>query len=93
MRSMPRRLIGALLVLWPLLSSAEETPLPPFKLPPGFVLEVVYNAFEHVSELQIYRAQDLSDCICVAKLKHHVPHQFHGCFTPEVFGTSTRIDG
>ena len=59
----------------------------------GYLLEVVYNGFEHVSELQIYRAQDLRDCICVAKLKHHVPHQFHGCFTPEVFDAPTGILG
>lgn len=51
----------------------------------GYVLEVVYNGFEHLSELQIYRADDIKEQVCSAKLKHHVPHQFHGFFTPEVF--------
>jgi all-trans-8'-apo-beta-carotenal 15,15'-oxygenase len=51
----------------------------------GYVLEVVYNGFEHKSELQIYRADDITEQVCTAKLKHHVPHQFHGYFTPQVF--------
>lgn len=51
----------------------------------GYVLEVVYNGFEHKSELQIYRADDLHNQICNLKLRHHVPHQFHGFFTDQVF--------
>ncbi|MFP6808219.1 MAG: carotenoid oxygenase family protein [Pseudomonadales bacterium] len=51
----------------------------------GYVLEVVYNAFEHKSELQIYQANDLNNQVCNLKLKHHVPHQFHGFFTDKVF--------
>ena len=51
----------------------------------GYLLEVVYNGFEHLSELQVYRAENPSDCVCQLKLKHHVPHQFHGFWTPEVF--------
>jgi all-trans-8'-apo-beta-carotenal 15,15'-oxygenase len=51
----------------------------------GYILEVVYNAFDHKSELQIYRADDIENQVCNLKLKHHVPHQFHGFFTPEVF--------
>ena len=51
----------------------------------GYILEVVYNAFEHKSELQIYRADSIADQVCALKLRHHVPHQFHGFFTPEVF--------
>lgn len=54
----------------------------------GYLLEVVYNAFEHLSELQIYRADDVTDQVCCLKLKHHVPHQFHGFFTPEVFAAA-----
>jgi all-trans-8'-apo-beta-carotenal 15,15'-oxygenase len=53
----------------------------------GYVLEVVYNAFDHKSELQIYRAQDVTDQVCCLHLKHHVPHQFHGYFNEEVFMT------
>ncbi len=51
----------------------------------GYLLEVVYNAFEHKSELQIYRADNVTDRVCNLHLKHHVPHQFHGHFTPYVF--------
>ncbi len=51
----------------------------------GYVLEVVYNGFDHISELQVYRADDLTDQVCKLKLKHHVPHQFHGYFTPKLF--------
>ena len=51
----------------------------------GYVLEVVYDAFQHISELQVYRADNIADHVCSLKLKHHVPHQFHGYFTPEVF--------
>lgn len=51
----------------------------------GYLLEVVYNGFEHLSELQVYRADNPRDQVCQMKLKHHVPHQFHGFFTPEVF--------
>ena len=55
----------------------------------GYLLEVVYNGFEHLSELQIYRADDINDQVCAAKLKHLVPHQFHGFYTPEVFTTTS----
>ncbi len=51
----------------------------------GYVLEVVYDAFDHLSELQIFRAQDVTYRVCTLRLRHHVPHQFHGHFTPEVF--------
>ena len=51
----------------------------------GYVLEVVYDAFDHLSELQIFRAQDVTDRVCRLRLQHHVPHQFHGHFTPQVF--------
>ncbi len=49
----------------------------------GYLLEVVYNAFEHRSELQIYRAEQADDLVARLHLKHHLPHQFHGFFTPE----------
>jgi all-trans-8'-apo-beta-carotenal 15,15'-oxygenase len=54
----------------------------------GYLLEVVYNAYEHKSELQIYRADDVTDQVCSLHLKHHVPHQFHGYFSEEVFMTA-----
>jgi len=51
----------------------------------GYLLEVVYNAFEHKSELQIYRSEDVTDQVCCLHLGHHVPHQFHGHFSDRVF--------
>lgn len=54
----------------------------------GYILEVVYDGYEHLSELQIYRADDIADRICRMKLRHHVPHQFHGYFTPDLFQTA-----
>ena len=51
----------------------------------GYVLEVVYDAFDHLSELQIFRAQDVTDRVCRLRLRHHVPHQFHGHFADTVF--------
>jgi all-trans-8'-apo-beta-carotenal 15,15'-oxygenase len=51
----------------------------------GYLLEVVYDGFAHKSELQIYRADNVTDQVCRLPLQHHVPHQFHGYFTPELF--------
>lgn len=51
----------------------------------GYLLEVVYNGFEHKSELHILRADNLRDQVAKLSLKHHLPHQFHGAFTPQVF--------
>lgn len=51
----------------------------------GYLLEVVYDAYQHKSELQIFRADNVHDQVCTLKLQHHVPHQFHGFFTPSVF--------
>jgi all-trans-8'-apo-beta-carotenal 15,15'-oxygenase len=48
------------------------------------VLEVVYNGFEHRSELVVYRADDVTDQVCRLHLRHHLPHQFHGFFSGDV---------
>lgn len=50
----------------------------------GYLLEVVYDAFRHLSELQIYRADRPTDLVARLHLTHHLPHQFHGFFTPQV---------
>ena len=50
----------------------------------GYVLEVVYDAYKHRSELQVFDAHTLG-AVCSLRLKHHVPHQFHGFFTESVF--------
>ena len=50
----------------------------------GYLLEVVYNGFEHKSELHIVRAEDPTDLVGKLHLRHHLPHQFHGLFVPEV---------
>jgi len=51
----------------------------------GYVLEVVYNGFDHISELLILDAKRLSDCRAKLTLRHHLPHQFHGLFVAETF--------
>lgn len=51
----------------------------------GYLLEVVYDGYAHKSELQVYRADNVTEQVCRLPLNHHVPHQFHGFFTPEVF--------
>lgn len=48
----------------------------------GYLLEVVYDGYKHRSELQIFRASDISGPMCRLGLKHHLPHQFHGFFQP-----------
>ena len=53
----------------------------------GYVLEVVYDGYKHRSELQILEAESL-ETRAVLALKHHVPHQFHGHFTSDVFVSS-----
>ena len=50
----------------------------------GYVLMVVYNAFEHRSELRVYRANDIEDCVATLQLRHHLPHQFHGFWHDEL---------
>jgi all-trans-8'-apo-beta-carotenal 15,15'-oxygenase len=51
----------------------------------GWLLSVVYSAAEHRSRLVVLDARDLeSDPVAVAHLRHHVPHGFHGTFTPRV---------
>jgi len=51
----------------------------------GYVLEVVYNGFDHISELLILDAKQLSNCHAKLTLRHHLPHQFHGLFVAETF--------
>ena len=51
----------------------------------GYLLVVVYNGFEHRSELRIFKAENIEAPVCILKHPHHLPHQFHGFFTPEIF--------
>ena len=51
----------------------------------GYLMEVVYDAYQHKSELQILRADNISDQVARLPLQHHLPHQFHGFYTPQVF--------
>ena len=53
----------------------------------GYLLEVVYDGYRHSSELQVYRADDVTERICTLPLRHHLPHQFHGFFTAQTFGS------
>ena len=56
----------------------------------GYVLEVVYDAFEHRSSLQIFRAADITEPVAILKLRHHLPHQFHGFWHDEVLLAEAR---
>jgi all-trans-8'-apo-beta-carotenal 15,15'-oxygenase len=51
----------------------------------GVLLDVVYNANEKNSELWVMDAADIGNVISRVVLPHHIPHQFHGFFTPQLF--------
>ncbi len=51
----------------------------------GVLLDVVYNANSRCSELWVLDAADLTQCLAKVLLPHHIPHQFHGFFTPQLF--------
>lgn len=51
----------------------------------GWLLTLVYSAFEHRSRLVVLDARDLQgEPVAVAHLRHHVPLGFHGTFTDRV---------
>jgi len=50
----------------------------------GYILELVYNAHAHRSELVILSGNSLHTEVARLILKHHIPHQFHGFFATEV---------
>lgn len=50
----------------------------------GYVSSVVYNADEHKSYVVVLDASNMEE-IARVNLKHHVPHQFHGQFSPHTF--------
>ncbi|RLE20963.1 MAG: lignostilbene alpha-beta-dioxygenase [Actinobacteria bacterium] len=56
----------------------------------GYILEVVYNAHEHNSSLVIFRATDISEPVATLKLRHHLPHQFHGFWSDRVLLDAAR---
>ncbi len=51
----------------------------------GYLLEIIYDGYRHKSDLVVLRADNLDEEVCRAHLTHHLPHQFHGYFTPQVF--------
>jgi all-trans-8'-apo-beta-carotenal 15,15'-oxygenase len=51
----------------------------------GVLLDVVYNATSQNSELWVMDAAKISDVVAKVMLPHHIPHQFHGCFTNQLF--------
>ncbi len=51
----------------------------------GVLLDVVYNACSEKSELWVLDAADISQVMAKVMLPHHIPHQFHGFFTPDLF--------
>ena len=56
----------------------------------GFILEVVYDAFTHLSSLVIFPAADIGEPVATLPLRHHLPHQFHGYWYPEVLLNAAR---
>ena len=77
--TLPPGLYGSEPVFAPAADTADEDD--------GYLLEVVYDAHRHRSELQVFRAQSLQDRVCSLRLRHHLPHQFHGHFTRQVFAS------
>lgn len=51
----------------------------------GVLLDVIYNANTGCSELWVLDAADIRDVLARVMLPHHIPHQFHGHFTPSLF--------
>ena len=51
----------------------------------GYMASVVYDANKHLSEIVLLDAKEIENCIARVKLKHHVPHGFHGHFTQSLF--------
>ena len=58
----------------------------------GYILVVVYDGFGHKSQVEIYRADDVTDRVCTLRLNHHLPHQFHGFFHDEVLLSEALAD-
>ncbi len=51
----------------------------------GWIISMVYDGVQHQSYLIILDAKDITKEIGKLYLKHHIPHGFHGTWTPEVF--------
>ena len=51
----------------------------------GWLIAVVFNAHTGNSEVVLLDAQSMDEEMAVVPLRHHIPHGFHGFFTPEVF--------
>ena len=51
----------------------------------GWLISMVYDGIQHRSHLMILDAKDITKEIAKLHLKHHLPHGFHGTWTPQVF--------
>jgi carotenoid cleavage dioxygenase-like enzyme len=56
----------------------------------GYLLEVVYDAHEHSSSLMVFPARDISEPVAILRLRHHLPHQFHGFWHDKVLLNDAR---
>lgn len=56
----------------------------------GYILEVVYDAHKHLSSLHVFRAMDVCDPVATLRLRHHLPHQFHGFWHDKVLLETAR---
>lgn len=58
----------------------------------GYVIVQLYIPEKHVTEFAILDAQHVDEGpVTRIKLKHHIPHGFHGTFTPENFLLTTPV--
>ncbi len=56
----------------------------------GYILEVVYDGHEHNSSLLIFQATNVLEPVATLKLRHHLPHQFHGYWHDKVMLNAAR---
>ncbi|NNE72829.1 MAG: hypothetical protein HKN26_04130 [Acidimicrobiales bacterium] len=56
----------------------------------GYILEVVYNGYDHNSSLQIFKATNITEPVATLTLRHHLPHQFHGFWHDKVMLNDAR---
>lgn len=50
----------------------------------GWIISMVYDASEHRTYIVILKAVDITQVVAKLCLTHHIPHGFHGTWTPEV---------
>ena len=62
----------------PMFARSDGSQTTPQETDDGYLLLVEYNAESHTSALAIHRADDPGERVALARIGHHLPHQFHG---------------